>query len=78
MTATRGIVASLVVVTLVVVGVFVWQQTKSNCPDPFSAGGSYSSNDEVLFAGQVWRAKVSGSSEVPGPNATEWTSLGTC
>lgn len=78
MTATRGIIATLVVVVLIAVGGFVWQQTKSSCPDAYTANGDYSSKDEVLFAGQVWQAKVSGSTEVPGPNATEWTSIGTC
>ena len=78
MTATRGIIASLVAVTLIAVGAFFWVQTRSSCPDPYGAAQDYAVDDEVKFAGQAWRAEVAGTSEVPGPNATEWTALGAC
>ncbi len=78
MTATRGIVASLVAVTLIAVGVFFFVQNRSSCPADYSAGSTYTTDDEVKFAGKVWRTNVSGSTEVPGPNATEWAAVGTC
>lgn len=78
MTATRGIVASLVVVTLVAVGVFFYVQSSSSCPDAYSAGTGYSTGDQVLFTAQVWETKVDGTSQVPGPNSTDWTVVGTC
>ena len=78
MTATRGIIATLVVVTLIGVGIFVWQQSRPGCPEEFGPAQSYRADDEVLFAGKVWQAKTSGSTEVPGPNATDWIPVGTC
>lgn len=78
LTATRSIVASLVAVTLIAVGVFFWVQTRSGCPSDYTAADTYQPGDEVRFAGQVWRTNASGSTQVPGPRATEWTAAGTC
>jgi hypothetical protein len=78
MTATRSALATFVVVVLIAVGFFVWQQTRSSCPDDFGPGQNYAANDEVTFAGNVWKAKVAGSTEVPGPSAKDWTAAGTC
>ncbi|GAB3278683.1 hypothetical protein [Kineosporia babensis] len=78
MTATRGIIASLVAVTLIGVGAFVWMQNRDSCPEPYSAGGKYTTGDEVSFTDQIWKAERAGTTQVPGPNATEWSLNGTC
>ncbi len=78
MTATRGIIASLVAVTLIAVGVFFWTQNRSTCPADYAAGTTYAAGDEATFTSQVWKAEKAGTTQVPGPNATEWSLVGTC
>ncbi len=78
MTATRSAIATFVVVILIAVGYFVWEQTRSSCPDDFGPGQSYSANDKVTFAGPVWKAMGDTSTAGPGPDANNWGAAGTC
>jgi len=78
MTATRGIVATIVVATLIAAGTFYWFNSRHGCPDAYVAGTTYSGGDEVTFAFQTWRTDAVQTNQVPGPTSTDWTVTGTC